>query len=157
VAGLTGYFFDTSVLLAGIVELSSGAAPQQRIMAAVSEGHFERPMTAWHCCLEFFSVATRLPGEFRVTPDVAARLVEEELLGRFRVHGLPSNRRLAFVRQAVLDGISGGRIYDAHIAEIARGAGADVVVTDNRRHFIPLLRHGVKVLVSTEVVEELGL
>jgi hypothetical protein len=35
--------------------------------------------TAWHCCLEFFSVATRLPPEFRVSPRDAATLVEEEV------------------------------------------------------------------------------
>jgi len=41
------------------------------------------------------------------------------------------------LRAAARDAIVGGRLYDAHIAEIARSAGAGVVVTDNRRHFLP--------------------
>jgi predicted nucleic acid-binding protein len=51
----------------------------------------------------------------------------------------------------------GGRIYDAHIAEIARLAGARLVATENRRHFTPLLRHGIRVLVSAELSNEIGL
>jgi hypothetical protein len=124
-------------------------------MDAVAKGHFVRPSTAWHCCLEFYSVATRLPQEFRVTTELAARLVEQEIMDRFVVHALPRARRLGFVRTAAHDGMVGGRIYDAHIAEIARVAGADVVVTDNRKHFVQLLRHGVRVLTADEALTEL--
>ena len=53
-------------------------------------------------------------------------------------------------------GTAGGRIYKAYITEIARQAGARLVATENRRHFTPLLRHGIRVLVSSELVEEIG-
>jgi hypothetical protein len=66
---------------------------------------------------------------------------------------LPRDRRLAFVRTAGNDAIAGGRVYDAHIAEVARLAGADVGVTENRRHFTQLLRHGIPVLTARELVE----
>lgn len=153
-ADLTGYFFDTSVIVGGIIELGSPDAPAQVIMTAVADGRLERPHTAWHCCLEFYSVSTRLPREFRIAPADAAQLVDEEILARFTVHGLPRDRRLAFVRAAAHDQILGGRIYDSHIAEIARVAGADVVVTDNRRHFTHLLKHGVRVLTAAELVDD---
>jgi hypothetical protein len=39
---------------------------------------------------------------------------------------------------------------EAHIAEVARAAGAAVVVTDNRRHFLAALRHGLRVETPTE-------
>ena len=154
-AGLGGCFFDTSVLLAGIIELAGPHAPQQGLMDAVARGAFDRPRTAWHCCLEFYSVATRLPPELRVSPEDARRLVEEEIMARFSVHSLPRDRRAGFIRMAAGDAIAGGRIYDAHIAEVARGAGADIVVTDNRRHFLQLLRSGTRVLTSAEMLEEL--
>jgi len=48
------------------------------------------------------------------------------------------------------------RIYDAYIAEVARQTGARLVATENRRHFTPLLRHGIRVLVSSELVDEIG-
>ena len=48
------------------------------------------------------------------------------------------------------DRLVGGRIYDAHIAEIARVARVSVVVTDNVRHFADLRRHGVEVMNATQ-------
>ncbi len=68
-------FLDTSVLLAGLIDFGPQSAPAQSLMHAVAEGQLPKPGTAWHCCLEFFSVATRLPPEYRLTPVDAARLV----------------------------------------------------------------------------------
>ena len=50
------------------------------------------------------------------------------------------------------DGITGGRTYDAHIADVARAAGSSVIVTDNRRHFLAALRHGIRVETPAEFV-----
>ena len=69
-----GVFLDTSVLLAGLIDFGPQSAPAQTLMHAVAEKRVDRPATAWHCCLEFFSVATRLPPEFRVSPDDASVL-----------------------------------------------------------------------------------
>ena len=52
-------------------------------------------------------------------------------------------------------GLCFAAIYDAHIAEVAFRSGAHTLVTDNRRHFTSLLRHGVRVLTTAEFVEEL--
>ena len=138
-------FLDTSVLLAGILDFGPQSAPAQSIMHAIAEKMLPSPATAWHCCLEFYSVATRLPSEFRLTPGDAARLLEEEVFARVSVHDLPPADRLRLLHAAVEDGTAGGRIYDAHIAEVAQSAGAGVIVTDNRRHFLAALRHGIRV------------
>ena len=90
-------------------------------------------------------MSTRLPPEFRLTPVNAARLLESEVFARMAVQDLPAAHRLAMLQAAAADGTAGGRIYDAHIAEIARAAGASVIVTDNRRHFLAALRHGIRV------------
>jgi predicted nucleic acid-binding protein len=147
-------FLDTSVLLAGLIEFAGPDASAQRILAAVANSSLRRAQTAWHCCLEFYSVATRLPEEFRLGPADAARLLEEEILRRFEVADLPVDRRLELLRAAAADHIAGGRIYDTHIAEVARAAGARCVVTENRRHFLALLRHGIMVLTGDEFVRE---
>jgi predicted nucleic acid-binding protein len=143
-------FLDTSVLLAGLVDFGPQSAPAQSLLHAVAEKRVTAPATAWHCCLEFFSVATRLPPEFRLAPPDAALLLEEEVFSRMAVHDLPPSDRLPMLRAAARDGVAGGRIYDAHIAEVARAAGAEVVVTDNRRHFISALRYGLRVETPTE-------
>lgn len=143
-------FLDTSVLLAGLVDFGPQSAPAQSLMHAVAEKRIPSVVTAWHCCLEFFSVATRLPAEFRVTPADAALLLTEEVFSRVAVHDLPSGERLAMLQAASRDGVAGGRIYDSHIAEVARTAGATVVVTDNRRHFVAALRYGMRVETPAE-------
>jgi predicted nucleic acid-binding protein len=144
------------VLLGGLIELGPRVAGAQAVMAAVAEGAPGRSLTAWHCCLEFYAVATRLPEEFRLSPADAGRLVEEEILGRLRVVDLPASARPELVRQAVRERVAGGRFYDAHIAEVARRAGARLVVTDNVRHFSSLRLQGVRVLDSAACAVELA-
>jgi hypothetical protein len=143
-------FLDTSVLLAGLVDFGPQSGPAQSVMHAVAEKTITAPGTAWHCCLEFFSVATRLPPEFRLSPTDAVHLVDHEIFARMTVHDLPAADRVAMLNAAAQDGTAGGRIYDTHIAEVARAAGARVVVTDNRRHFLAALRHGIRVETPTE-------
>jgi predicted nucleic acid-binding protein len=143
-------FLDTSVLLGGLMDFGPQSVPAQSILSAVAHRVLPRPATAWHCCLEFFSVATRLPAEFRLAPSDAERLLVEEVLPRFTVHDLPETDRATLFQAAAQDGIAGGRIYDAHIAGIARAAGASVIVTDNRRHFLAALRHGIRVETPVE-------
>ena len=62
-------FLDTSVLLGGLIYFGPQSAPAQSVMHALAEKQVSQPATAWHCCLEFYSVATRLPPEFRLTPS----------------------------------------------------------------------------------------
>jgi len=145
-----GLFLDTSVLLAGLIDLGPQSAPAQSLMHAVAEKTIPAPATAWHCCLEFLSVATRLPPEFRLSPPDATHLLVEEVFTRMTVHDLPATERKTMMLLLAQDGVAGGRIYDVHIAEIARAAGARVVVTDNRRHFLAALRHGLRVETPSE-------
>ena len=149
-------FVDTSVLLGGLIEIAGPSAPAQQTLAAISRGEFGRPQTAWHCCLEFYSVSTRLPEELRLRPEDAARLVEEEILGRFDIASLPPANRLPLLREAAADAVGGGRIYDTHIAAVARAQAVKTVVTENRRHFLSLLRAGIVVLTASELLADAG-
>jgi predicted nucleic acid-binding protein len=148
-------FLDTSVILAGLIDFGPQSAPAQSLMHAVAERRVQSPATAWHCCLEFYSVATRLPPEFRVSPADAVTLLEEEIVGRLAIHDLPVADRLSMLRGAARDAIAGGRIYDSHIADVARASGARVVVTDNRRHFLSALRYDLRVETPDEFLATL--
>ena len=145
-------FLDTSVLLAGLVDLGPQSAPAQSLLHAVAERSVHPVGTAWHCCLEFYSVATRLPPEFRLLPADAVLLLEQEVFGRMTVRDLPAADRLPFLKLAAEDRVAGGRVYDAHVAETFRAAGAKIIVTDNRRHFLGVLRHGIRVETPAEFV-----
>ena len=150
-----GVFLDTSVLVAGLIDFGPQSAPAQSQLHAVAEKRVAAPATAWHCCLEFYSVATRLPPEFRLTPGDATLLLGEEVFSRMAVHDLPAGDRLEMLRAAARDGIAGGRVYDSHIAEVARAAAAAVIVTDNRRHFLSALRYDMRVETPAEFVAAL--
>jgi len=155
VAVVKDVFFDTSVLLAGLVDLGPASRDAVPLLDAVARGRIRSPRTAWHCCLEVYSVATRLPEEFRLAPADALALIEEEVLSRFQVHDLPARSRGGFLRMCAREGIRGGRLYDAHIAEIARAARASAVVTENPRDFAVLERHGIPVVGAAELRADL--
>jgi predicted nucleic acid-binding protein len=142
-------FLDTSVLLAGLVDFGPQSAPAQTVLHAVAEKKLSA-VTAWHCCLEFYSVATRLPPEYRLGAKDAAQLLREEVFGRMGVFDLPAAARTVFLQAVADDAVTGGRVYDAHIADVARAAGAQAIVTDNRRHFLTVLRHGIRVETANE-------
>ena len=89
-------FLDTSVLLAGLIDFGPQSAPAQSVLHAVAEKRVAAASTAWHCCLEFFSVATRLPAEYRLAPADAALLLHDEVFGRMDVQDLPAAGRESF-------------------------------------------------------------
>jgi predicted nucleic acid-binding protein len=151
---VTPVFFDTTILLGGQIDFGPSSADAQRIFDAVADGSIAHPQTAWHCCLEFFAVATRLPPAYRLSPEQAFRLLED-IVSRVAVKQLPGEKRLLFLETAVRERVAGGRIYDAHIAEIARASGARTVVTDNRRHFTSLMPHGISVATASEFAYQL--
>ena len=66
------------------------------------------------------------------------------------IRELPADQRRAFLQAAAGDRVVGGRMYDAHIVEIARLARAPMVVTDNVRHFAALRGRGVHVMSATQ-------
>jgi predicted nucleic acid-binding protein len=145
-----GVFLDSSVLIAGLIDFGTQSAPAQSILHAVAERQVTAVGTAWHCCLEFFSVSTRLPAEYRLAAADAIRLLESEIFARMAVLELPAGDRMTMLKAAAQEGMAGGRIYDAHIAHVARAAGATLIVTDNRRHFLASLRYGIRVATPTE-------
>jgi predicted nucleic acid-binding protein len=153
---LKGAFLDTSVILPGLIDFGARSADAQRLFEAVASGRLGRPRTAWHCCLEFYSVATRLPQEFRLKATDAIALLEAEVLARFDIEELPPGQRHGFLAECGREGVHGGRLYDAHIAAIARSSGTHVVVTDNPRDFAGLERQGIRVLAAAVASQLLG-
>lgn len=82
-----------------------------------------------HALVETYSVLTRLPGDARLEPRDAARLLNSEfapplLLSDRQARGLPDTlSRL---------GIAGGAAYDALVALAAREHGAPLATRDAR-------------------------
>ncbi|HUF22529.1 MAG TPA: PIN domain-containing protein [Vicinamibacterales bacterium] len=95
--------------------------------------------------IEAYAVLTRLPMPQRLEPSDAMTLLDANFLKQGQVVGTDPARVPDLLRLFVDSGVAGGRTYDALIAEAAREAGADVILTFNRRHFEPA-PHGVAVV-----------
>ena len=92
----------------------------------------DRPIAlAGHALHETYAVLTRLPGDARVAPDDAVRL----LRGRFeRPAVLDSTSYRAAPAVLARSGITGGATYDGLIALAARAAGLPLASRDRRAH-----------------------
>lgn len=82
-----------------------------------------------HALAETYSVLTRLPGDLRLAPDDAARLLGERfgeplLLSAEVARSLP--------RVLARQGIAGGAVYDALVALVAAEHGAELATRDAR-------------------------
>ena len=126
------------------------------MIAAVSRGHIhhepaarevngrlergEGLVVAGPALMEAYSVMTRAPRPNRVSGLEARRMLEEEFLGLAEeMVALEAESYLRLLRGAPERGIVGGRVYDAVIAECARVAGVEALLTFNERHFVQLV------------------
>lgn len=152
-AALNKPFFDTSILVAALIDFGESSAGAIEIFDRLAAGEFPQACTAWHCCLEFYSVVTRLPEEYRLDPHTARTLVEREIVERLTVGSLAEKSRSLFFAEAERTDIRGGRIYDAHIGAVAIGLNASVMVTENKKYFANLPERGIPVLSAKEFLQ----
>ena len=120
---MTPLTLDTSVAIALLVDRHGAHATAMRWQDG-------RPaVLSGHAAVETYSVLTRLPGDLRVAPLDAARLIERRfgsplLLGSAAAADVPG----------VLSrlGIAGGAVYDALVALAALEHGAALATRDLR-------------------------
>jgi predicted nucleic acid-binding protein len=82
-----------------------------------------------HALAETYSVLTRLPGDLRLDPVDAARLIAERFAPPL-ILGPETARRLPDVLSGL--GIAGGAVYDALVALAAVEHGASLATRDRR-------------------------
>lgn len=82
-----------------------------------------------HAEVETYSVLTRLPGDLRLSPADAARLVRTRFSPAFLL-GTRTARRLPVLLSGL--GIAGGAVYDALVGLAAVEHGVDLATRDAR-------------------------
>ncbi len=82
-----------------------------------------------HALAETYSVLTRLPGDLRLAPADAARLLADRFVAPFLLRARTA-RRLPEVLSGL--GIAGGAVYDAVVALTALEHGAALATRDAR-------------------------
>ena len=125
--------FDTSVIVAAF-EVSH---PRHTVcLPWLQQAQTEQiqGFIATHTLAEVYSVLTRLPVRPRISPELAQRLITENL-GRFEVIPLTTEDYQMVVAQMVNLNLTGGGIYDALIAQAAVKAEVNILLTLNPNHF----------------------
>ena len=138
--GSTVFAVDTNVIVAAYAWWDDR---QDAAVRAINRFADEKTLIVpLHALMESYSVLTRLPRRFRVTPTEAFRALHITF-ENVPVAGLSSGDFWPLLGTFVSRGISGGRIYDAAIAHVALEAGVEAILTFNARHF---WGEGLKVL-----------
>jgi toxin FitB len=120
---LTALAVDTSVAIPLLVATHTAHA-------AVSRWWDGRELSlSGHALPETYSVLTRLPGDLRLSPADAARLIAERFAKPLLL-GPQMARRLPELLAEL--GVAGGAVYDALVALAAREHGAQLATRDAR-------------------------
>lgn len=140
--------FDTSILVAGSI---AGHIHEQRSriwFRAAREGDIDA-ITTTHALAETWATITAVPIEPRIAPAAAARLVE-----RLARHVKPVAMRWEDYRSALTRcgelGLRSAAIYDTLHLVTASRRGAEVFLTFNTRHFIPLAVDGPRIVAPPD-------
>jgi len=89
---------------------------------------------AAHSLAEVYSTLTGMPGKRRVSPEHAL-LFLGDVRERLRIVGLGEHEYLQAIEGFAAEGVTGGAIYDALIAQCARKAQASAIYTWNVKDF----------------------
>lgn len=128
--------FDTSVLVAALVELHPHHLRTRPWIKAVTSGKADSQMT-WHAAAETWSVLTRLPGTLRIAP-ATADLVLQRALEKLGPVEISANEYQAALRRCAERGLRSGALFDALHLISAEAHEADALVTFNASDFVRL-------------------
>jgi predicted nucleic acid-binding protein len=125
---------DTSVVVAALVETHEA---HERALPWLQRAHRKEGETlvAAHTLAELYAVLTRLPLRPSISPELAWRLIRDEVAAHVTVVSLSPEDCLAVLEHLSDLGIQGGATYDALLAYTAWKAGVDYLITLNAKHF----------------------
>jgi len=92
---------------------------------------------------------TRLPPPHRLSPKDPFTLLDENFINATKIIALDGKSYRNLLRNAVTDGIAGGRIYDAIIATCAAQTRVETILTFNERHFSTFADKGLQIIVPS--------
>lgn len=127
-------YFDTSVLVAAVVEGHPHHGPAWRVWEHAAERGREAFISG-HGMAEVYAVLTRTPFTPRVYPGEAWRILEETILPSVKVIVLTANEYRSTMRTCAEEGWAGGAIYDGLHLRCARKAACSRIYTFNLRDF----------------------
>lgn len=135
---------DTSVIVAALQSWHEHhESAWEQLTEVLASGSAALPARV---LVEAFSVMTRMPAPHRLSPQDAFTLLESTFKGSTPLLQLASDAYWPLLEALAKDGIGGGTVYDAEIVACAQEAGAQQILTLNRRHFERLVPDRIRVL-----------
>jgi len=142
---------DTNVIIAGLLTWHEHHRPAAVAMQAALAAS-DPVIVPIPALLEAWSVMTRLPAPFRLSPADAGALLTRTLRGHSRLVGLDENDAWRLLDRLEQGGWIGKATFDAHIVACAEKGDADELLTFNRRDFDRLTGFGVTIVDPRERV-----
>lgn len=124
-------FFDSSVLVAVFYADHVHHAASAKLFLAAGKDDF----CALRTLGEVYATLTGLPVRPRITGPNGVAIVKQ-IRNRLSLVSLSENEYVSALDSAASQGIVGGGLYDALIAQCAVKIGADVLLTWNVRDFV---------------------
>jgi predicted nucleic acid-binding protein len=139
--------FDTSVIVAGIVESHPMHPKCLTWLQRAKAGEVECIVVS-HTLAETYAVLTTLPVKPRISPLVAQRLIDNNLQANARIVALTVADYWNTIQRMAEMGLSGGTVYDALIATVARRLSVDRLLTLNADDFRRVWPEGKQVITT---------
>jgi predicted nucleic acid-binding protein len=140
---------DSSVMVAAL------CAWHEHHAAAVAEldqrlGTGTQLVAAGPAMVETYAVLTRLRAPYRQSASDAQALTARSFLDGTELVALEGAPYRDLLDRALVLGVIGGQVYDLVIAECARQAGVDALLTFNARHFRRLADRAIDIVIPGE-------
>jgi predicted nucleic acid-binding protein len=139
--------FDTSVLVAGIVEVHPMHRRSLPWLQRAKAGDFEFLVVS-HTLAELYAVLTTLPVRPRISPSTAWHLVQTNVESSAGILPLALADYKRTLKEMADRGLSGGVIYDALIVSVARKLAVDRLLTLNAHDFHRIWPEGKAVITN---------
>jgi len=127
-------FFDTSVLVAALVKLHPTHSQAVNWLKRAKSHDLDMIISS-HTLAELYAVLTTLPVSPKITPEMAWRLISENIEGVAAIISLSASDYIAAIKHLRDSGLSGGIIYDALAFKAAIKSNADKLITFNVADF----------------------
>jgi predicted nucleic acid-binding protein len=137
--------FDTSIIVSGIVESHPMHTKCLSWLQRAKAGEVECIVVS-HTLAETYAVLTTLPLKPRISPLVAQKLIDNNLQEIARIVPLTIADYWNTIQRMTDMGLSGGTIYDALIATVARRLSAGKLLTLNTDDFRRVWPEGKQVI-----------
>ena len=137
--------FDTSLIIAALVESHPMHVRAFPWLKKAKAKDFEL-VVASHTIAETYAVLSTLPIKPRISPSVAWRLINENIVSISKIVSLTPAEYSSTIKQISELGLIGGITYDALIAKVAQKLKIERMLTLNLEHFTRVWPNGEKII-----------